>query len=94
VEHTCTAELASALLSACNALDDECIRHPGVASTFETWNTTQNKKAFTMLCSNNTSMTMVTHVFVFFIGALSDTNSIGDGVGELALLIVKKPPFL
>jgi hypothetical protein len=38
-----------------------------------------------MLCGNNTSMTMVTHVFVFFIGALSDTNSIGDGVRELAV---------
>jgi hypothetical protein len=28
---------------------------------------------------------MVTHVLLFFIGALSDTNSIGDGVGELAV---------
>jgi hypothetical protein len=41
-------------------------------------------------------MTMVTHVLLFFIGALSDTiltvNSIGDGVGELAG--EKTAPFL
>jgi hypothetical protein len=48
---------------------------------FRNLSTTHNKKAFTMLCSNNTSMAMVTtHVFVCFIGALSDTNSTGDGV--------------
>jgi hypothetical protein len=35
---------------------------------------------------------MVTRVFVFFIGALSVTNSIGDGVGELAVYWSRKNP--
>jgi hypothetical protein len=41
---------------------------------------------------------MVTHVLLFFIGALSDTNSTGDGVWELALWLStdreKTAPFL
>jgi hypothetical protein len=69
------AQQSCALQSACNALDDECIRNPGTASTFETWAQPKIKRPSPCIC-------------LFYWCTLrhyTNSNSTGDGVGELAV---------
>jgi hypothetical protein len=70
-----------ALLTACNALDDECIRHPWCVD-FRNLSTTQDKKAFT------TPPWPWLHICLFVL--LVHTRTLTVALTESCLLIAKK----